>query len=726
MYVAKEWLKEIFATLFFTRACPIIKVRCVKLMEQGKNMKKKYMGIRILISKLIIMSPAIIIAVVFVLLQKENLFYEMEMGIEDKLYEAPSYIPDNIKIIAIDEETLDKLGPYSSWDRSYFAKLIELLSKEDNKPAVIGIDFVFTGTKKTASDKALADACAGADNVILASKIDYGSQVTEYEGDYYLYEYVQGEAKAYDDLSNVAESGFTNAVLDKDGYVRSAYSVVESEGKKYQSFAYKIASYYSGKEIDSITKPVFKFRFTGKPGEFECISMERVLDGTVPASYFKNSIVLIGAYEEGLLDSYSVPNNHSQKMYGVEIQANIINALLNDMEVYVLPMWLQCAILALLIIAFYKLFIGKRIKTVLIGFVVTVALYYAFAIALFKIVAYEISLTYMPIAMVCTLMTCLVIRYIILQKKRAQEMQRTLFSMADSMAEAIEGRTPYNASHTKNVADRCVQMLEYINRLYKAGKSELHFSKNDTEQLYLAAMLHDIGKMDVPIEIMDKPSKLGASEEKLRDRLKIIRLKLENDNLKGKLSKEEADKNIAMIDAFADKLGLFNCGKPLSDEEKEMISQFSKLKYIEADGSEIPYLTEAELDNLNIKAGTLSDSERKIMQSHVVHTDKILSHVYFGEDFGRVREIASNHHELINGKGYPNGVSGDSLDAMTRILTIMDIFDSLIADDRPYKKAKPVKVAFEILDEEAEAGKVDKKLLAIAKEIWLKGEENCN
>ena len=108
------------------------------------------------------------------------------------------------------------------------------------------------------------------------------------------------------------------------------------------------------------------------------------------------------------------------------------------------------------------------------------------------------------------------------------------------------------------------------------------------------------------------------------------------------------------------------------------------------------------------------------MQSHVEYTDKILSRMTFGDAFHKVRRMASDHHELLNGKGYPKGVSEKDLDVMTRILTIMDIYDSLIADDRPYKKPKSVEVAFEILDEEAEAGKVDGELLKFAKDLYLR------
>ena len=186
-------------------------------------------------------------------------------------------------------------------------------------------------------------------------------------------------------------------------------------------------------------------------------------------------------------------------------------------------------------------------------------------------------------------------------------MQKMLFSMADSMAEAIEGRTPYNASHTKNVAKRCIEMLEHINKLHKEKKTKLRFTEKDKKQLYLAAMLHDIGKMDVPLEVMDKPTKLGANEERLRSRLDMIALRLENDALKGTISKEEADEKKNEISLFLSKLGLFNCGKPLGDEDKAFIDKMCSAVYISTDGEELPYITKEEANDLHIRAGTLSD-----------------------------------------------------------------------------------------------------------------------
>ena len=524
---------------------------------------------------------------------------------------------------------------------------------------------------------------------------------------------------AFDALREAGEQGFTNIILDDDGYVRRFYTYIDDGEKVYKSFAVKVAEKITGEDYTKILPETAEIQYTSKPDEFATVSMADVLDKTIPASYFANSIVLIGAHEEGMLDSYKVPVDRANQMYGVECQANAITAILDNKLIASLPLLAE-AVIAATITALFSLAARKcRLRTVTAVLAGILIVYPLFSQILFSVSKLRLSVLFVPIGVIVAFLVFLQIRYIDLQKKRADDMQRMLFSLADSMAEAIEGRTPYNASHTKNVAKRCIEMLEHINKLHKEKKTKLRFTEKDKKQLYLAAMLHDIGKMDVPLEVMDKPTKLGANEERLRSRLDMIALRLENDALKGNISKEKADEKKNEISLFLSKLGLFNCGKPLGDEDKAFIDKMCSAVYISPDGEELPYITKEEADDLHIRAGTLSDEERSIMQSHVVYTDKILEHMQFGKDFSDVRAIAANHHELLNAKGYPNGIGADSLDTLTRILTIMDIYDSLIADDRPYKKAKPVKVAFDILDEEASAGKIDKELLEIAKDIWL-------
>src|SRR5690606_34564679 len=79
----------------------------------------------------------------------------------------------------------------------------------------------------------------------------------------------------------------------------------------------------------------------------------------------------------------------------------------------------------------------------------------------------------------------------------------------------------------------------------------------------------------------------------------------------------------------------------------------------------------------------------------------------------RIHEIVRGHHEKLNGKGYPDGVTGDELSLETRIMTVCDIFDALTASDRPYKKAMPVDKALSILRMEAEEGALDREIVEL-------------
>lgn len=646
---------------------------------------------------------------------------KLEYMAQNSLYQNPGLIPDDIKIIAIDEETLSKLGPYSNWNRSYFARLLSLLNADSEKaPKVIGVDVVFSGTDYSENDTMLVEACKGFDNIVMASVLNLDTRLYQEDGEYYREQFVSVEGKPYEALAEVVEYGFTNAIIDDDGVVRKFYTrmqyVIDGKAEVYDSFSNKIAKKAgaTGEYASQV-----EAAFVGKPGDFETYSMIDVLEGKVPAEYFADCIVLIGAYEEGMRDSYRVSIDYANEMYGVEMQANYIHSLLSDRLVYPVSGFWNFLITFFLVGCISFCILNIRLRNAIIGMLAGISVYVFAAWLVFQFSYYKLNVLAVPAGIILAFLLSCLYRYLDMQKKRVSEMQGMLFSMAEAMAETIEGRTPYNANHTKNVAKRCVEMLDYINLQNKTKRTELYFSPEDKRQLYLAAMLHDVGKMDIPLEVMDKPTKLGNREKDLRARLEIITLRIENDALTGRMDRAQADAKQEKIRDFAESLGAFNCGRPLKEEEWALVNEIAESVYVDADKREIPYLTEEEKDDLRIKAGTLSEQERFTMQSHVTYTDKILSHVQFGEHFDKVRAMASNHHELLNGKGYPKGLGEEELDVMTRILTIMDIYDSLIADDRPYKKAKPIKVAFDILDEEAAAGKIDKELLVYAKELYL-------
>ena len=662
----------------------------------------------------------ILAAVVFGLLTVFSTYYgfpgNLELMAEDGMFQQPSAIPHNYKIIAIDEETLSNsgLGPYSSWDRNYFADLINILNvDEDTKPALIAMDIQFTGTNYSASDENLVNAAKAYGNLIVATTVEFKGNTYIENGRYYRNTYIASENHPYDALAEVCDYGFSNAIFDSDGKIRRIYTKIG----EYESFAYTIASKIT--DLPNNLNPVTEIKYTGNPGEFEIISMSQVLNGNIPGSYFDGAYVFVGAYEEGMLDAYSTPVDYSRNMYGVELQANSVYALVNSKFIYTLNLKIQCLIAFVIIVAFALVSLMGKLKHSIIMFIGVAIGFPVYTLIFFNATSIKQNILSVPLSAGTVFLITLVYRYVNIQKTRATEVQTMLFSMAEGFSEAIEGRTPYNANHTKNVARRCVEMLEYINRLHHEKKTTMSFSKADINQIYLAAMLHDIGKMDVPLEVMDKSTKLGSSEEKLRDRLSIISLKLKNDELAGRITKKEADEKLEQIQIFTDKLNDFNCGRPLSDEEWAIVDTIATSTYTDIDGEETPYLSQNEIDNLHILKGTLSENERKIMESHVEYTDKILSHMKFGAMYKDVRHMAANHHEVLNGHGYPKKLCSDELDTMTRILTIMDIYDSLIADDRPYKKPKTNQQAFDILDEEANEGKLDKDLVAIAKELYL-------
>ena len=101
-----------------------------------------------------------------------EIFYAPDRYIMDKLYQVPSKTNQNIRIIAIDEKTLDAYGPLNTWSRKKCAELVNLLNEnEDTKPAVIGFDIMFIGETGTEDDTQFAAACAGSDNIVTAVNI---------------------------------------------------------------------------------------------------------------------------------------------------------------------------------------------------------------------------------------------------------------------------------------------------------------------------------------------------------------------------------------------------------------------------------------------------------------------------------------------------------------------------------------------------------------------------
>jgi len=104
-----------------------------------------------------------------------------------------------------------------------------------------------------------------------------------------------------------------------------------------------------------------------------------------------------------------------------------------------------------------------------------------------------------------------------------------------------------------------------------------------------------------------------------------------------------------------------------------------------------------ELYNLSVARGTLTAEDRYIINEHIIGTIKMLEQLPFPPELANVPKFASTHHETLIGTGYPRKLSAEDLSIPERVLVIADIFEALTAADRPYKKAKPLSVAIDIL-----------------------------
>lgn len=305
-----------------------------------------------------------------------------------------------------------------------------------------------------------------------------------------------------------------------------------------------------------------------------------------------------------------------------------------------------------------------------------------------------------------------------------EELKTQLYSFVEAFATAIDERIPYNGSHTRKVAKYAGILADYITQKHNAGECEEYFDEAHKEQLLLAALLHDIGKMIIPIKVMNRPTRLDKEIEKIERRFELLESYYEVDMLKNRITEEEYREKTAELKTELEFIRNINTVGYLNDENLEHVKQLASKKHVKENGMVTPYLTESEAEYLSIRRGTLNASDRKLIESHVVMTEKILSKVHFGKRYSVVQEWAASHHELLDGSGYPNHLKGDEIGIETRILTIADIYEALTADDRPYKKPVSNEKALAILRSMAEEGKVEMRLVNWLEEALCELQDN--
>ena len=266
-----------------------------------------------------------------------DVFYSLDSLYKDKLYQQPRAVDPTIKIIAIDEKTMEALGPFGTWPRSTYAEILDVLGEY---PAVVGFDIMLMGTMDEEDDAVFLNALKERDNVVLAAHLVYDTQVEMLPNGDFDVDHMHVSQVEVPYTGDVTPIGYANTSPDSDGIIRSYLPVTQVENEdgtitEHTSLSYQIYLEYCESvnmmPISPITDDngVQWIYYAGKPYEYESISLIDVLERKVDARVFTDCVVLVGAYATGLQDQFTVPNSNNQ-MFGVEINANLIQSFLDE------------------------------------------------------------------------------------------------------------------------------------------------------------------------------------------------------------------------------------------------------------------------------------------------------------------------------------------------------------------------------------------------------------
>ena len=310
-----------------------------------------------------------------------------------------------------------------------------------------------------------------------------------------------------------------------------------------------------------------------------------------------------------------------------------------------------------------------------------------------------------------------------------QDIENLFAGFIKTAVTAIDRRDPTTSGHSVRVTELTCDVADLITEQTEGPFADVFFTDAEMKQLRYAGLLHDFGKVGVREEVLVKQNKLSpVMGAQVQSRFALIRKTLEFDASEARAEavaeqgREGAAADIEAINAkLAEDLETLaqywkavqeaNVPRVLDEEAAEILKEIAAQTFVDPDGSDHAYITPHELHFLQIKRGSLDESERKQIQAHVVHSYDFLLNIPWTEELGRVAEIVRGHHEKLDGSGYPDGVTGDKLSLETRVMTVCDIFDALTASDRPYKKAMPVEKALQILQWEAKDGMLDQEIV---------------
>jgi HD-GYP domain-containing protein (c-di-GMP phosphodiesterase class II) len=311
-----------------------------------------------------------------------------------------------------------------------------------------------------------------------------------------------------------------------------------------------------------------------------------------------------------------------------------------------------------------------------------------------------------------------------------QQLEVLFESLIELINTAIDEKSPYTGGHCKRVPTLTMMLAEAANGATSGPLADFRMSEKDRYELKIAGLLHDCGKITTPVHVVDKATKLQTIFDRIEHvatRFEVLKRDAEIEMLRARLrAREHHDEDsarraeeacaarIRQYDDDREFLRRTNVGSErMSPEDQARVSQIARYSWVNERGELDRFLSNDEEHNLNIAYGTLSGPEREIINNHIVATIKMLEALPWPRHLLNVPEYAGGHHERMDGKGYPRGLTREQMSVQARVMGIADIFEALTAKDRPYKKGKTLSESLAILGRMKQGGHIDPDLFDI-------------
>ncbi|MBI5006923.1 MAG: GAF domain-containing protein [Nitrosomonadales bacterium] len=302
-------------------------------------------------------------------------------------------------------------------------------------------------------------------------------------------------------------------------------------------------------------------------------------------------------------------------------------------------------------------------------------------------------------------------------RRLIQQLEELFESLINLINTAIDDKSPYTGGHCARVPALTMMLAEAANLSKLGSLGDFNLTDKDRYELKIAGLLHDCGKITTPVHVVDKSTKLQTIFDRIAlidTRFEVLKRDAEIAMLRGAQSEQAFAAFVRQLDEDREFLRRCNIGsEKMQDADVARVQQIAKYPWRNTRGEDADFLSAEEVENLTIRAGTLTAAEREIINHHINVTIKMLEALPWPNHLKNVPEYAGGHHERMDGKGYPRGLTREQMSIQARVMGIADIFEALTAKDRPYKEGKTLTESLQILGKFKENGHIDPELFDV-------------